>query len=777
MFSQLQAQEANLAPVIAGWGDVDVGSPAFAGSAGYDSNTVWTVTGSGTDIWNTGDQFNYCTNSLNGDGMILAHVLAQSGSEVWAQSGIMFRDGLASNAPQVSLMITPGNGVSFRYRYLAGGVTYQVNHTGISAPAWVRLSRSTNTFTASYSTSGTSSTQFGTPQTVSMNSSVLAGLAVTAHNNSLTNVATFNSVLLEAGPQVTPPSDLANEMTWQTIWPLPQLTVASNALRPAMGWNSWFVVNGVPGPSESLIMSTATAMASNGLAAAGYKYVVIDCTWMSTGRGYRDTNGNLIPSSSYWPHGMNYVSSFVHSNGLLMGGYTDIGALGYGITNSEIGSYAYYQQDADQFAVWDWDFVKIDDHGPGDFYAAANSMANNAANRPIVVSLSCPQTDAVKFGTRIANSYRVSQDISLNYSVGAVAWSDILREFNTDEADWYAQAPGRYNDPDMLMVGMQGISDAEGRSHFNMWCILGAPLMIGTDVRTSTTNGSVCQPLSQATLNTLTNTEVIQVDQDPLCAVGTAVANNVYAKPLGSFVSGQFAVLLLNASSQSNSLTVNWAELGLVPGSSASVRDLWAHQNLGEITNSYTSPLLASHDSMMLIITGSFNWNAPRVCEAPSGYNTFSGNVYYVPHASAFSATAYVTGVGNGAANTLQFNKVTAPSNGLYQVDIYYACATARTAQLSVNGGAVTNLNFPATGGDTQPSFITAYLQLAAGNTNTLTFGNLSGLAPNFDKIVVSSGSPTTLTAVAGDGVVNLAWTASAGRLIIQHLSRHSQRQ
>ena len=86
-----------------------------------------------------------------------------------------------------------------------------------------------------------------------MNNSVLAGLAVTAHNNSLTNVATFNSVLLEAGPQVTPPSDLANEMTWQTTWPLPQLNVAGNLLRPAMGWNSWFVVGG-PGASESLCL-------------------------------------------------------------------------------------------------------------------------------------------------------------------------------------------------------------------------------------------------------------------------------------------------------------------------------------------------------------------------------------------------------------------------------------------------------------------------------------------------------------------------------------------
>ena len=146
---------------------------------------------------------------------------------------------------------------------------------------------------------------------------------------------------------------------------------------------------------------------------------------------------------------------------------------------------------------------------------------------------------------------------------------------------------------------MYGISDLEGRTHFNMWCILGAPLMIGTDVRTSATNGSVCQPLSQATLSTLTNTEVIGVDQDPLCAVGTAVANSVYAKPLGSFVSGQFAVLLLNTSSQSNSLTVNWAELGLVPRSSASVRDLWAHQNLGEFHQQlhFTTPGLARfHD-------------------------------------------------------------------------------------------------------------------------------------------------------------------------------------
>ena len=749
------------AALPAGWGDVDVGSPAFAGSANYDSNTVWTVTGSGADIWNTGDQFNYCTNSLNGDGMIMVHVLAQSGSEAWAQSGIMFRDGLASNAPQVSLMITPGYGVSFRYRYTAGGVTYQVNQTGISAPAWVRLSRSTNTFTASYSTSGTSWTQLGTPQTVSMNSSVLAGLAVTAHNNSLTNVATFNSVLLEAGPQVTPPSDLANEMKWQTTWPLPQLNVASNLLKPAMGWNAWFVVAGL-GASESLVFSTADAMATNGLGAAGYKYVNIDGTWIATpGRGSRDANGHLLPeTNTYWPHGMKYVSDYVHAKGLLMGGYSDIGAIGYGITNYQIGMFGYYQQDADQFAAWEWDYVKIDDCGPGDFYAAAYAVAHNASSRPMVVSLSCPQTDAVKFGSRIANSYRVSTDISLIYN-GSVTWSSILREFDVDQSKWFTQAPGHWNDPDFCCTGMYGISDLEGRTHFNMWCILGAPLILGTDVRS--TGGALPPPMSGASLATLTNAEAIAIDQDTLGAVGRPVANNIYAKPLGSYISGQYGVLLLNRSSSAANLTVNWADVGLMPGSTATVRDLWAHADLGAFAGSYTAANIPAHGSVLLKVAGTFNWNRPRIYEAEWAYNSFSGNAYYVPNTSSFSASAYVTGVGNGPANAFQFNLVAAPSNGLYQVDVYYACATARTAQVSVNGGAVTNLNFPATGSDTQPSSITAYLQLAAGNTNTLTFGNSSGLAPNFDKIVVSSGSPASMTATAGDGVVNLSWTASAG--------------
>jgi len=496
------------AALPAGWSDVNVGAPGIAGSASY-SNGVWSVAGGGTDIWNTSDQFNFLTNALNGDGAVIARVISQTATDPWAQAGIMIRNAISSNAPEVSLSITPSNGVAFRYRYVASGPTYQVYQTGITTPEWIRLSRSANTFIASYSTDGISWTQLGTPQTVSMSTAVLAGLSVTAHNNLLISTGAFTGVLIVPGAQAGVPAGLYNAYTgqypfvWETTWPLPQLNVASNALTPRMGWNSWFVVGDAIGPSENLITNTANALVAEGLAAAGYKIVTIDCTWIASGRGYRNTNGDLIVDSSRWPDGMKAVADYVHSEGLLMGGYSDIGASGYG-SPAQIGLYAYYQHDADQFASWGWDFIKIDDHGAGDFYAACNAILNNSSNRPITLSLSTPQVDGLQFATRTANSFRVNNDIS--GLSGSVSWSSILLEFDTAQADWFAQAPGHFLDPDMLMVGFDGISDLEGQTTFNLWCILGAPLMIGTDVRPG--GGALAPAITAATINTLTNTEV-----------------------------------------------------------------------------------------------------------------------------------------------------------------------------------------------------------------------------------------------------------------------------
>jgi len=746
-----------------GWSDEDIGSPAQAGSANY-TNGVWIVSGGGMGIGSTNDQFNFGTNTLNGDGVVMARVLSQSSTDALAQAGVMIRNDSSATSAQASVLVMPGSGVAFCCRTIVAGATSETLASNIAVPVWVRLSRSGDTFSASYSSDGVNWTQIGLAQTVSMGSVTLAGLAVAADDSALVDTARVNNVLIVPGPQIGIPAGLANPFTGQvpmageTTWPLPQIGIASNAPTPRMGWNSWFVVGDATGPSESLIESTADALVTNGLAAAGYRYVVMDCAWIANGRGFRDTNGNLIVDSSRWPDGMKAVADYVHADGLLMGGYTDIGPLGYG-TPAQIGSFGYYQQDADQFANWGWDFIKIDDHGPGDFYAAAYAMTHNLSGRPMAVNFSTPQVDRLQFATRIANSWRVHNDISFTF--GTVSWGGILTEFETDEDDWYAQAPGRWNDPDMLTTGLNGITDTEGRSQFNMWAILGAPLMIGTDVRM--TGGAFAPPLSTATLNTLTNTEVIAVDQDPLGAVGCPVGtgNGIYAKPLGSFTSGQHAVLLLNLSGQPASMTVNWADLGLVPGSSVTVRDLWAHQDLGIFTGSYTSPRIPAHGSMMLKVTGNYDWNKPRTYEAEWGYNTLVGTAYFVPHNTNFSTGAYVTGVGSGTTNSLQFNRVAVQSNGLYEVDVYYACVSNRTAQLSVDGGVASTISFPATGGDTQPAAIATYVQLSAGE-NTLTFYNATDLAPNFDKIVVSQGTPTDLSAVGGDGQIKLAWTDPA---------------
>jgi hypothetical protein len=745
--------EGGLAP---GWIDQDIGSPILAGSASF-THGVWTVTGGGAGIGNAADQLNLAYTILDGDGAVMARVTSQAGTDSGAQAGVMIRSDTTAGSPEASVLITPANSLTFLCRVATNGATAQSSVTGIPMPAWVRLSRSNDTFTATYSADGVSWSGIGVSQAISMGSQALAGLAVSANDKSLANLALLTCVLVTPGPQGGVPTVLDNVLTWQTTWPLPQINTASNAPTPRMGWNSWLVVGDDTGPSESLIESTADALVDSGLAAAGYKYVVIDCTWIASGRGSRDTNGNLIVDPTRWPHGMKAVSDYVHSKGLLMGGYSDIGALGWG-NPQQIGSFAYYQQDADQFAAWEWDFIKVDDHGPGDFYALAYTLANNSSQRPITLSLSTADTDAIQFAPRIANSFRVAFDISLAF--GQVTWYGILNQFDTARDDWYAQAPGHWNDPDMLGTGLYGITDIEGRSHFNLLAILGAPLMIGTDVRTNA--DAYAPPLSDATLETLTNREVIAVDQDPLGAVGVEVAPDVYAKALGSFTSGQYAVLLLNRSSQETSMTVNWKDLGLVPDRPALVRDLWAHQDLGDFIGSYTSAGIPPHGTVMVKIKGTFDWSQPRVYEAEWGYNTLSGTAYCVPHNANFSATAYVTGVGRSPANTLQFNSVTAPSDGFYATDIYYASSEDRTAQMRVNGGPATTLTFPQTGSDTQVGFISIYVPLNAGE-NKLHFSNPNDPAPNFDKLVISLGAPSDLAAVGGDSQVILTWRGPSG--------------
>ncbi|HEX6354696.1 beta-L-arabinofuranosidase domain-containing protein [Actinophytocola sp.] len=121
--------------------------------------------------------------------------------------------------------------------------------------------------------------------------------------------------------------------------------------------------------------------------------------------------------------------------------------------------------------------------------------------------------------------------------------------------------------------------------------------------------------------------------------------------------------------------------------------------------------------------------------EAEASGNTLGGQAA-VRTASGASGGAVVGYVGNGTANYLQFNNVTATA-GAHQVAIHYASGENRSLTVSVNGGAATTVNTPSTGGWNTVGSVTTTLTLTAG-TNTIRVANPTGWAPDLDRIVVS---------------------------------------
>jgi len=187
----------NVIGLPAGWTDADIGAVGLAGSAGYNAGT-FTVTGSGADIWTAGDQFNYAYQSVSGDNTIIARVVSENGTQGFAKAGVMFRESVATNAVEACVLLTPANGVAMEVRPSTGANSINVSGwISMTAPKWIKLVRSGSTFTASYSADGNAWTQFASTN-VTMAAGATAGLAVTAHDNTALNTATFDNVSIGA---------------------------------------------------------------------------------------------------------------------------------------------------------------------------------------------------------------------------------------------------------------------------------------------------------------------------------------------------------------------------------------------------------------------------------------------------------------------------------------------------------------------------------------------------------------------------------------------------
>jgi fibronectin type 3 domain-containing protein len=174
------------------WLSQDIGAVGIAGSATY-SNGMFSVTGSGADIWNPSDAFRFVYVPVTGNCTIVARVTALQNVDAWSKAGVMIRASLASNAANAFIAVTPSNGVTWQYRSSTGGDSYNNNTPGLSAPYWVKLVRSGSTFTGYRSPGGVTWTQLGST-TLTNVSTAYIGLALTSHNNSSLCMATFDNV-------------------------------------------------------------------------------------------------------------------------------------------------------------------------------------------------------------------------------------------------------------------------------------------------------------------------------------------------------------------------------------------------------------------------------------------------------------------------------------------------------------------------------------------------------------------------------------------------------
>lgn len=386
---------------------------------------------------------------------------------------------------------------------------------------------------------------------------------------------------------------------------------------PPMGWNSWNAF--ASDIDEAKLMGSARVIVDSGLAAKGYRYVDLDDGWWLK-RSLPD--GRIVIRTANFPSAampdgstsFRPLTDRLHAMGLKAGIYSDIGrnscAQLYStdglnqpegtLAEREVGLYDYIDQDIGlYFAEWGFDLIKVDACGIRGLSPSSSWVTSGKfrAIGPLVDSGSLGRTDIATvrglydrvrqalekhnpdndfvfslclwgaadvraWAKDIGNMSRTSDDI-------APTWGRMLHSLDSAARRPLYAHPGSWNDPDMLYIGA-GDFDAnhlvEARSHFSMWAILSAPLMIGYDLRNA----------PQSLLDIFGNARIIALNQDPAGnqAVLAFDSNDIqiFVKTLAN---GDKAVAILNRTSAPLAATLTAAHLKLLADADIALTDLW----------------------------------------------------------------------------------------------------------------------------------------------------------------------------------------------------------
>lgn len=424
---------------------------------------------------------------------------------------------------------------------------------------------------------------------------------------------------------------------------------AGLAAKPYMGWSSWSLQT-LKDPevnphgdysylTEKNVLEQADAMASK-LKSYGYEYVNIDAGWWRDmdWKPRFDKYGRQAADPARFPHGMKAVADRIHAKGLKAGIYLPVGlekeAYGQGkvpiwnteecttadivygdlrTTNGWDSAYKidfsrpcaqkYIDSQAQMFADWGYDFLKLDGVGPGSFKSGENynnvadvaawHKAIAAAGRPIHLELSWSlDIGHIADWRKYSNGWRIDTDVEC-YCNTLVTWENSVDNRWDDVPAWSRHAgPGGWNDLDALNVGngkMDGLTKAERQSYATLWAIAKSPLYSGDDLTRLDSYG----------LSLLTNREVIALNQGstPPAEPVTSGAQQVWG---AKNPDGSYTVALFNLGDSPASVTADWSSFGFT--GSAAVRDLWEHKNLGTYKDKVMQTLPA-HGSRLFTVT------------------------------------------------------------------------------------------------------------------------------------------------------------------------------
>lgn len=348
---------------------------------------------------------------------------------------------------------------------------------------------------------------------------------------------------------------------------------------PPMGWSTWnaFGVN----CNESLVKESAGAMIANGMRDAGYAYLVIDDAWLAK---KRDADGNLAADPVKFPHGMKALGDFLHANRFKFGIYNSAGSLTYA---GYPGGRGHEFQDAKTFASWGVDYLKYDwcDHGTANAPETCRIMSRaiQAAGRPMIFSLcGSGKNSPWLWAAPVLHLWRTTEDIYPSYDRIKII---LDLQVGLDEFS----GPDHWNDLDKLEVGNRGLTMAEARAHFSLWCLLAAPLIAGNDVRSIT-------PEIRAIL---TNRDVIAIDQDALGREGFRYRidpeKEIWIKPLSH---REWAACILNTSPRQADLSVDWESCTFLTERYYHVFNLWTGHEVGR-TVDHISEQVDSHGALL----------------------------------------------------------------------------------------------------------------------------------------------------------------------------------